>query len=687
MAVHHPSTRALFRFRCATLAVACAAAAASAQRAGNIGGRLVNLNFDSGVVEEPQGGGGGGEGAASAVTGPPRRVWQAEAGVAGAKWVRLVLTGTTLPPGLSRDQQPFLRIVSLQDGAVQTLGPEALAEWSGTSAYFNGPAVRVELWSPAGLAGSRAVVAGVVASDPMEAAADLCTDDDRRQPSNDLRVARLLSPPLDFPLICTTWVIADTNHGFLSAGHCRPTAGAVVQFNVPPSDDLGGIVFPPPEDQYAVDAASVQRATIGEGNDWAYFGVAPNSNTGLLPFQVYGEAHTLAQTVPDADGRTLRVTGHGSTFFPAPMVNNYTQQTHAGPYLSRGVNVRYAVDTTSGNSGSPVLDTTTNLVIGIHVLAGCNPGSGGVGNQATPITNANLQIALSNPLSVLRSGVGTVFGPLYAIGDANNNFGTVNGPPQRFAKVAQVGAGWQGLAWDYNRSLFYACDAQRRLLTLTPTGDATLIGTISGTSAVVAALGFDPKDQVLYGFAPTTGQLLRIDTTTAAATPIGPVRAGNIAALDYDTSRRILFAVEDHPFGSRLVRINVADGARTIVGLLGDNTSDCNGLAFNAADGFLYTINSVNDFLYRVDPGTGAATRVGFTFGSFGAAFGMAAMNPAPCRADFNGDGRTDPDDLADFIVAFFTAPPGPGADADGNGTVDGDDLSEFVGVFFTPCP
>lgn len=56
------------------------------------------------------------------------------------------------------------------------------------------------------------------------------------------------------------------------------------------------------------------------------------------------------------------------------------------------------------------------------------------------------------------------------------------------------------------------------------------------------------------------------------------------------------------------------------------------------------------------------------------------------CAPDFNGDGTLDPDDLADYINAFFAQPPDPAADYDGSGSVDPDDLSTYITDFFTGC-
>ena len=56
------------------------------------------------------------------------------------------------------------------------------------------------------------------------------------------------------------------------------------------------------------------------------------------------------------------------------------------------------------------------------------------------------------------------------------------------------------------------------------------------------------------------------------------------------------------------------------------------------------------------------------------------------CPADFNLDGSLDPDDLADYISAFFVIPPAPGSDFNNDGTTDPDDLADYIGAFFAGC-
>jgi len=56
------------------------------------------------------------------------------------------------------------------------------------------------------------------------------------------------------------------------------------------------------------------------------------------------------------------------------------------------------------------------------------------------------------------------------------------------------------------------------------------------------------------------------------------------------------------------------------------------------------------------------------------------------CPADFNADGTLDPDDLADYIGAYFAQPEGAGSDFNADGTTDPDDLADFIGAFFAGC-
>ena len=59
---------------------------------------------------------------------------------------------------------------------------------------------------------------------------------------------------------------------------------------------------------------------------------------------------------------------------------------------------------------------------------------------------------------------------------------------------------------------------------------------------------------------------------------------------------------------------------------------------------------------------------------------------PPSCRADFNSDGSLNPDDLADYIGAFFTIPPEAAADFNTHDIVNPDNLADFITAFFAGC-
>jgi hypothetical protein len=78
------------------------------------------------------------------------------------------------------------------------------------------------------------------------------------------------------------------------------------------------------------------------------------------------------------------------------------------------------------------------------------------------------------------------------------------------------------------------------------------------------------------------------------------------------------------------------------------------------------------------------------TFGGGSRVIVIRGFSRPPCRADFNGDGFVNPDDLSDFITCFFLHLQFPGtcpqADFNTDGFVTPDDLSGFIPAFFTPC-
>ncbi len=319
--------------------------------------------------------------------------------VPNASWLRLRFGDVALPGSSGADNAAYLRITSWKDGAEQTLYADHLAQWRNTSAYFNGDTVIVELLAHAGALPARVQLAEVIAGDvePIEERT-ICGETDDRELSTDPRIGRTM------PGGCTAWLIDDEYHSFLSAGHCAvvPTDVQVVEFNVPLSTSTGLIQHPPPQDQYAVDPASLQivSGSIVIGNDWAYFGAFPNSITALTPFQAQQACFTTNRTPQPTAGTSMRVTGYGTVFSTqGPRTWNQVQKTHAGPLTSfTGQTLRYQADTTGGNSGSPIIDETDGRAIGIHTNGGCVASGGS--NSGTSLAHSGLHDALANPRGV-----------------------------------------------------------------------------------------------------------------------------------------------------------------------------------------------------------------------------------------------------------------------------------------------
>ena len=312
----------------------------------------------------------------------------------GAASIRLrfgsVTLGTT-PAG----EDARLRLTGLADGGVQILGDEQVRQWRHTSAYFNGDAVLVEVVAPPAAGLSRVHIAGITVPDDGPVPHSLCGADDRVL-SSDPRMGRAE------PVGCTAWMFDDCNKCFYTAGHCTDFSGTameIIEFNVPLSSATGAKQHPPPEHQYAVDRESLQLLEGSIGGDWAYFGCFPNSNTGLYPDVAQGGYFETTFPPPPVSGQTFRVTGYGTVASPVSLTWNQVQKTHTAPYSSlSGTIVRYQVDTTGGNSGSPVIDETTGRAVAIHTHAGCTTG----GNQGTSLSHTGLVTARAAPGGVCR---------------------------------------------------------------------------------------------------------------------------------------------------------------------------------------------------------------------------------------------------------------------------------------------
>lgn len=352
--------------------------------------KTVAVTIDSGIVS------------ATGVGGAPVAVFSQLVSVDGAPWIRLHFAQIQLSGSTETANESYVRITSLEDGAVQTLDSVALTRWRNTSAYFNGDSVLLELLVHPNTGANRVAIEKIVGGVQSELdSTSICGPTDDRVSSTDPRAGRVI------PVGCTVFLFNDRPQCLLTAGHC-PVFGIlqVAEFNVPLSDSDGTINHPGPEDQYPVDQASIQFQFDGVGQDWAQFGVFENTNTGLSPLEAQGASYQLAEIVPPADASTLRITGYGIDDDPPgstpPLFRNQysqTQQTDSGPYQSKvGTTVAYVIDTTGGNSGSAVEHEGQGLVYAIHTNGGCTV-TGGT-NKGTAVDHPGLQDALAFPIGV-----------------------------------------------------------------------------------------------------------------------------------------------------------------------------------------------------------------------------------------------------------------------------------------------
>jgi len=290
----------------------------------------------------------------------------------GAGWLQVEFGEYRLSAG------SWIELMSMKDNQVQVLDATKIANNSNFSYYYNGDALRVRLYAGANTSEQfyqiKSLGVGLPAAQVIQT---LCGSDNRAR-SNDRRVARIILRRGTSYGWCTAWLISRTNC-FSTAGHCLAVSGLTLvtaQFNVPSSTSTGSLVFPSTIYQYnwLGSSSTVRRyQNSGAGNDWGVFKTRTNTSTGFHAGVAQG-SYFLFSSAPSTN-TSLRVTGHGTD--TSPKSYNGTQQTSTGPYSGRSGNrLLYKVDTMGGNSGSPVMITSTGRAIGVHTHGGCTSTGG-----------------------------------------------------------------------------------------------------------------------------------------------------------------------------------------------------------------------------------------------------------------------------------------------------------------------
>lgn len=293
--------------------------------------------------------------------------------VPDAPWLRLRFAAADL------GSTSFLLVTSLHDGAHQVLDARSIVHYGMRTAGFNGDSVSIELFAGPGDAGVHFELGEVIAGEQTTGSTqELWCGNGSGGVISDDRVGRLGGIVLEGG--CTAWRV--TNGALVTAGHCGASEGDIVEFRVPPSLSDGTPQWALPEDQYAIDGATVvamNDQSVGPGKDWAVFGVYPNSNTSLLPHQVYSRLPFRMSR--DVTGGTTRIYGYGYDASPQGSSGGYNSdhrvlQTETGPYdreHSDGPWVwhEYDVITERGTSGGPIVFDSLGLAIGVNSHGGC----------------------------------------------------------------------------------------------------------------------------------------------------------------------------------------------------------------------------------------------------------------------------------------------------------------------------
>jgi hypothetical protein len=156
-----------------------------------------------------------------------------------------------------------------------------------------------------------------------------------------------------------------------------------------PPSTCNTINHPSAEYKYEINTGSVVKPQqYSVGNDWAIFSVYPNATTGKTALQAQNAYFNVEQTMTYG---SLEVIGFG---YDDECSKSYTQQSSIGTYEGLDLDediIKHTCDAEGGNSGSPIINSATGKVIGIHTHEGC--GSLGY-NRGTSTYNTSLWSAL-----------------------------------------------------------------------------------------------------------------------------------------------------------------------------------------------------------------------------------------------------------------------------------------------------
>jgi len=180
-------------------------------------------------------------------------------------------------------------------------------------------------------------------------------------------VARLLRNGSGF---CTGWRVGRTNRA-LTNNHCVSTAAAVASMEMQFEYQCATCGGNNPGAGVKVSGAQMLRTSASL--DYTLFSV-----NNFATVERFGTLFLDVRAA--ATGERIYIPGHGDA---RPKRLAIFDAAQSAPYCTvanpnRGVNIAYNCDTSGGNSGSPVLATSSHRVIALHHLGSCPNNNQGV---------------------------------------------------------------------------------------------------------------------------------------------------------------------------------------------------------------------------------------------------------------------------------------------------------------------
>lgn len=217
-----------------------------------------------------------------------------------------------------------------------------------------------------------------------------CGSTDERVLSYEKPFARMLKDTTS-PAGCTGTMISKSC--VVSAGHCYSSAN-IYEFNTVASIN-GSIVHPESQDIYTLSQVIGYR-NGGQGNDWFVGKLNKNPETGLYP----GEAQGFLEVSYEVPAAPLDITiiGYGRD---RRSDRNFAQQIASNELVRIDGNIlSHNIDTQGGNSGSSIIERSSNKIIGIHTHGGCSSYNNYGANKGTMLAkHAEFKAAIEKCLS------------------------------------------------------------------------------------------------------------------------------------------------------------------------------------------------------------------------------------------------------------------------------------------------